>query len=1445
MSSVKMVRFLNSIGIENVGDFDLEFQVAKLDPENRERLLMVIRKETAWDYFLYEEFAHALQSIDYPYHLSFTYGELAEDKLIAFVKEWYLSQFHLDCAWKISIANNELIFTVGLAGEKQQAERATSLLGEVFAFLNYPYQVRFLMQLDEAAQERYEARRQKEQEYLESARVAKFNLKGNYMELNSLSELDDLSPRNVKVVGEIFEVEAKIANRGMVRASFGIGDGRGAITGLAFENEKMGLSKEFLYSLNEGDRIEVRGRLDFDRTGTTKNLRADYIEKLPPLPLREDLSIEKRVELHLHTKMSAMDAIGDVKRYCAVARNMGMSAIAVTDHGDIQAFPDMQDACKKNGLKPIYGCEFNMFEPHQRYVFNPSTQLLSKARYCVLDLETTGLSAIYDRITEFGGVILENGMVRESLDLFINPKMPIPEKIQAKTRITDEMVADKPTIEELMDKITNFIGDSIIVTHNASFDFGFLNEARKRMGLEPFSNPVIDTLALSHFIFPERRYHSLADLTSNLGLRIYDPDEAHRADFDAEVLSDAWCCILPRIDPKNKLRHCDLMNLDFTDDFFEGYSGEALVKRRRDILASFYKNIRPNHMIALVKNAQGLKDLYKLVSLSNTTYLASDEPRIPKFELEQLHENLLFGSACWNGEVFDAATYRGFEELKKVVSFYDYIEIQPVENYSYLLNMGEMNEERLMQTLHLIIDAAKEVGIPVVATGDCHYVDPEDKIARDVFISTKAVGGGRHPLNPPRRDRMPPFENPDQHFRSTEEMMESFRKWLPEEQCREYVIVNSNWVATQIEEVKPTTTKTYAPDANLPGSAELLRNLCYETLHERYGDNPDPKVVERLEKELSGIIENGYSVTYYIAHRIIAKANEDGYYIGSRGSVGSSFAATMAKITEVNPLPPHYLCPKCKHFEWNGDPKYHSGFDMPHKKCPDCGTEMVRDGQSIPFETFLGFHADKVPDIDLNFPPDYQARAHAFTRELLGADNCFRAGTISTVATKTAFGYVRGYLERQGIDLNTVSSAKITMIAKKCEGVKRTTGQHPGGIVVIPKDMSVFDFTPYQYPADELDSDWLTTHYDFGSMHDEVLKLDLLGQDTPRVLRTLSLMTGVPLTDIPMDDKKVLSLFTSPKALELKHNPLKFTTGALGLPEFGTSFVQGLLNEARPKRFNDLLIISGLSHGTDVWTNNAEDLIKNKTADIDGVIGCRDDIMNYLISKGLPNADAFQIMEKVRKKDSSPSAEQIKMMRDHGVPEYYIESCKKIKYLFPRAHATAYVIDAVRTGWFKLYYPLQFYAAFFTIRCTKWDIATMVAGKEAVLKKIEEYRTRDAGHINPLSEKEKEIEKGLRIAVEMLDRGYRFLPMDLYKSGATDFVVDEKEKALYPPFMVIDNLGADAARSVVEAREEGEFISKEDLYDRTKLSETNITDLSDLGVLNGMGETNQMSIFDF
>ena len=1278
--------------------------------------------------------------------------------------------------------------------------------------------------------------------------------KGDYKIIDSIEDIYGMEGENVDFAGIVFEANSRLTRKGKMSATLGLGDAKSAINARVFENAR--LTAAFLEGIKPGQRFRVRGAIDEDRFSNQKTIMVHFLDLLPPAPLREDPEEEKRVELHLHTNMSVMDALPEMLDYCKLAKNMGMKAIAITDHGVVQGFPAAQDAAKKTGLKMIYGVELYMFDIDQTYILNPCNTPLKTAKYVVFDTETTGLSSRYDRIIEFGGVMVEGGRVTKTLSLFIDPEMPLPPDSAEVNHITEDDIKGAPTFAEAWPKIKEFLGDNILVAHNATFDVGFLNASLKRIGLEPISNPVIDTLPLSRYLFPEAGRHNEGALLKNLGLNVYNEREAHRAEYDARALSDGWLEIIVRLEKEHPdITHADLAALSIppADPNDPDPEHKKVVEERYH---SFCRHMREYHATVLVKNQAGLSDLYRVISESHVKYF-SRIPRTPRSLLNAKRDNFLIGSGCFNGEIFELAMTREIDDLAKAMEFYDYIELQPVENYSYLIGMGRIREKaHLMEVLSDIVEAARIAGKPVVATGDCHYLNPEDKILRDVFIQAKPVGGGAHPMNPPGRAKKPQFDNPDQHFRSTREMLDSFMQWTDEESAREFVIKNTNLIADMIQDdIIPISDDLFPPNANLPDSAEKLSELCYSNFEKRYGGNNDPdvqarvaQIKARLDQELHGIIGHGYSVTYYIAHILIKMAKEEPehYIVGSRGSVGSSFAATMADITEVNPLPPHYQCPHCHYLEWGDTSKYKSGFDLPDKVCPQCGCKMIQNGQNIPFETFLGYGASKVPDIDLNFEEESQHKAHNYTKVLLGEQNVFRAGTIETVAAKTAYGYVRGYFEFLGKPVDEMPPAYLAYIASRCVGVKRTTGQHPGGIVVVPSDKSVYDFTAIQHPADDMESEWLTTHYDYTSMHDEILKFDILGHVDPMAMRYYRDLTGVKIEDIPMNDERVLSLFTSPQELNLKSNWLGLQTGAAALPEFGTDLAQRMLLTAAPKCFNDLLVISGLAHGTNVWSGNAEDLLTNHVTDINGVIGCRDDIMTYLISVGIDDGIAFKIMEDVRK-GRKLKPEYVTLMQEHKVPEYYIESCNKIHYLFPRGHATAYVMMAVRVAYFKLYYPLEFYAVFFSIRSDDWDIKAMIEGEDAIKARIIELRKRQNDRENPLKPKEVNILKTLQISLEMLERGYHFENIDLYRSDAKMFVVDHENKALIPPFSVIDGLGLNAAQSIVDARSDGRrFLSKEDLLKRaSKLNGTNLADLDKLGVLSDLGDTNQMSLFEF
>ena len=1496
----RMTKFLNSIGIEDPEDFDLSFQFIHVSEGNK-RVEMAICKRTPWDYAHLSRFIEALSNVKYGYSIRFSYDEEPNaDKAYDLLSDWGMDHFH--CLPEFFPAVTEIIV---VEGSMERTDEFKKRAEELFKFINYPFGVSLAsmqnpkkgesesspspfppnaaeIESEQEGEEKenkdedpeplppeedYEAlKKEAADRYINEARDSILRQKmwerGHYKKVESIGDLYSMGICNVEVEGEAFgNIEARTSNKGKLYTRFAIGDDTGAINVRVFEGRSIdgSLIEDIAAKSAKGKAIfpvRVYGALQEDRFDHIPAITVHKIELLDSKKLRDDPYPRKRVELHLHTNMSAMDGIPAIADYCALAKNMGMSAIGITDHGVLQNFPAAQSAGKKYGLKIVYGCEFYMIEDRQQMVLNPSPIQLRNAECVVFDTETTGLSSRYDRIIEIGAIKIKDGKEVGRFKQYYNPGMHIPESASRINHITDEMVASMPRIEDDLDRILEFFGSCVLVAHNATFDIGMLNATLLRDGREELTNPVIDTLPLSHYLFPKAGRHSEGAMLRSLGLGdIYNDTEAHEADYDAEKLYFGYREIVERLDKEHPgITHADLahLSLPLPDP---NDPDKARYEEQKATYNAYCSHIHDYHVTAWAKNKQGLSDLYRLVTAGHVDYF-SKTPKTPKRLLEQYRENLIIGTACFNGEIMEVAKTKSFEELKEALRFYDVVEIQPLENYSYLLNINDFSSlDELKRTLNDIIEAAKSLGKTVIATGDAHYLNPDDKIVRDIYISTATPGTGRHPLNPNFRENLPEFENPDQHFRSTKEMIDSFSKWLPLDYCEQIVIDNPNAIADSVDVLEPVLDDLFKPDANLPHSDRILREMCEKNFEDRYGGNPDPEVQkrvaqvkERLEKELSGIIGNGYSVTYIIASRLIKMAHDEPehYIVGSRGSVGSSFAATMADITEVNPLPPHYLCPHCHYFEWGDDKKYLSGFDLPDKKCPHCGTIMHGDGQNIPFETFLGFSADKVPDIDLNFEDESQKKAHNYTKTLLGENNVFRCGTIETVAEKTAFGYVKGYFEKQGKDCNDpIFKNYIAYLAARCQGVKRTTGQHPGGIIVVPKDHSVFDFTAVQYPANDVESDWLTTHYDFHSMHDELLKLDILGHVDPMAMRYYRDYTKVDIESIPMNDPKVLSLFVSPKALKLSDNFLGVETGASGLPEFGTPLGQRMLKTAKPTCFNDLLIISGLAHGTNVWSGNAEDLIKSGTTDLHGVIGCRDDIMTYLISKGVPSSMAFKIMESVRK-GRGLSEEFESKMKECKVPDYYIESCKKIKYLFPRGHATAYVMMAVRVAYFKLYYPLEFYAVFFSVRCDSFDIRTMIEGIDSIKAQIQNLQLRSNDRSNPLSTKEEEILFSLKMALEMEQRGYHFSNIDLYKSDSKMFVVDHESKSLIPPFKVIGGLGDAAGRSVVEARSNGKrFLSKEDLLNRTKLNQTNLNELDALGVLKGLGEKNQASIFEF
>ncbi len=1249
------------------------------------------------------------------------------------------------------------------------------------------------------------------------------------------------SPMNdVQFKGEVFGMDYVETKKNIMIQSFNIYDGTDAIMCKRFENSRT--TREDLKQIKDGDMVHVCGRIEFDNFAKDLVFMPNTLEKIEKKDPKDE-SEQKRIEFHMHTNMSEMDGVCDIKEVVNYAYQIGHEGIVITDHCDVQSFVKAFNLAeglkKKNPERPFkvgLGCEVNLTNDRLLIVRNPTDQMIDTAEFICFDIETTGLSCYFDHIIEFGAVKVKNGEVIDRKQLFVKPPIPIPPFIVNKTNITNDMVKNARPFAEVADEIREWIGDSILVAHNATFDYFWMNEEYRRLGQPPLTNTVVDTLDLSRALLRERRTYRLGNISRHYKVS-YDEEVAHRADYDAEALYGIFVYLLR--DARTKHGAMTLRDLQ--------------EKTQDD---TCYVKVRRSHVCVIAKNHDGLRDLYKLVTESNTSTLAvmgkasgkegtdvAAEPRVLRSSLQKHRKNLLVGSACLNGEVFEMACNGDDERLMNTMMFYDYIELQPLGNYSIMLATGSLPSlDRLKLVQKRIIDMAAKLGKPVIADSDAHYCKKEEKIFRDVYIMNQGVGGAIHPLyirDDNLRMRTP---TPDQHLRFTEEMRKEF-SWLDDPECIEEIVVkNPRKLFEQIETVRPVPKGTFPP--KVEGSDDKLRNICHATAKRMYefeGKIPDI-VTERLDFELNNIITNGFGVHYYIAHLLVKKSNDDGYVVGSRGSVGSSFTATMSGITEVNPLKPHYLCPKCRYSEWMEDPEIKSGFDLPDKACPHCGTIMKGNGHNIPFQTFLGFNADKTPDIDLNFSNEYQARAHAFIKEVFGDQHAFRAGTIGTVAEKTAFGYVLGYCEKSGIE--DMRKPMKDYLASHCQNVKRTTGQHPGGIIIIPDEFIAEDFTPVQYPANDPSSEWKTTHYDFHDIHDNVLKFDILGHVDPTAMRLLQKIATVKPLDIPMNDPETLSLFYKDDALKADPNVYKKETGALGLPEFGTKTTRNVLVDTRPHLFSDLVIISGLSHGTDVWAGNAQELVKQGHP-LSEVIGCRDDIMTYLLDKGLESLTAFKIMEDVRKGRGLTEAYE-NDMKAHNVPDWYIGSCKKIKYMFPKAHAVAYVMMAVRIAWYKVHEPHNFYIQFLSLRCDAYEIETMSRGLETVRSRMEgiQARLNDRNTQDPVSNKEKSLYDTLEVCEELYARGYRIAMVDLYKSLARNFtVLPEDTRTIIPPFTVIDGLGENVAKSIEEARKDGEFISKEDIVKRTLVSTSILKKLEVLGCLDGMQESNQMSLF--
>jgi DNA polymerase-3 subunit alpha (Gram-positive type) len=1337
------------------------------------------------------------------------------------------------------VLNNKLIFDIHTSYDQNLIQRNINKLSNKFDQLGlteYSYDFKLLQDKNnEIIEKRIKEQEEKIAVLTNTGSQSETQLFGDDIrkkKTQSIAQVLDPNSMliNCTIEGEIFELELRQIKTTFLLTMM-ISDDTGTIsvkTFPGFNNQPP--TVKHLETLKKGMRVKIGGRKEFDRYANDEVIMMNSVvilEQSIEITDRVDTCEQKRVELHTHTKMSKNNGINTLEDYAKMAKHFGQKAVAITDHDVVQGYVDAESISKKYGIKIIYGVEAVVARDTE-IVFMTKPNIIEDTTFVVFDVETTGLSANFNDLIEIGGVKVKNGLIIDRFQSFIKIDEPLSDFTKSLTGITDDDLIHAPTLKAVLQDFRTWSKDTVLVAHNAVFDMQFLARNYERVLNVELNQPVLDTLELSRFLNPESTYHSLKILAKKYGVAL-DSKSHHRADYDAEKTTEIFVKMI------QQLVELEVFNLE-------------------DINAANNINkTRGNHNLIYVANQSGLQNLYKLVSDANTDDYQM-EPRIIKSKLHELRNNLIYvGAGCSKSEIVDSYLNHSEEQFQNTIAQFDYVELLPVSQLYELINNGTFYGVEDIKTMHKkIYQTCQMLKIDVVANGNVHYIEPHLSIIKEVLVGKdykpskvkKDQDGIEQPIDKIKFKKWMEenkTKNSDQYFKSTNEMLEHF-SYMGDDIAFEIVVTNTNKIADSVDVLKIIPDDLYTPD--VPGVDEKLVEMVYEKAYSIYGPTLPEIVEKRIEKEVNSITKYGFSIIYYISHKLVKYSLDNGYLVGSRGSVGSSLVATFMDITEINPLAPHYVCPTCLTSEFILDGSFGSGFDLPIKNCENCNVQMKRDGQDIPFETFLGFEGDKVPDIDLNFSGDFQAKAHDFVRakdvmgddELFDFDHAFRAGTIGTIAQKTAFAYIKNYFDLLDKEARKTD---ISYYIRYCEGIKRTTGQHPGGIIVVPQHRDIYEFTPIQYPADDKKSPWRTTHFDFHSIHDNLLKLDILGHDDPTMLKKLKDMTGIDPVNVDITDPKVMELFSSTNSLGVEPSQIMTDLGTMGVPEFGTGFVMEMLRDTKPSTFAELVQISGLSHGTDVWLGNAKNLIDNGTCELKEVIGCRDDIMVYLMYQNLDPLVAFNIMENVRK-GRGLTPDEINIMKQNKVPEWYIESCQKIKYMFPKAHAAAYVLMALRIAYFKVYYPLHYYSAYFGSRVSDFDAISMIQGSDALRRKIELIS--ELG--DEMSEvKQKSMLNSLKMSLEMVERGFEFLPFDLAKSQSYAFVINEDNTGLYMPFITIDGLGEKEAEKIVEEREIKDFVTKEEFKKRTRVKTKSFEQLEYFDVFEGLHDDNQITLF--